>query len=393
MPWPEVTTMSARCEFIALANQPDANLSRLCQRFGISRTSAYKWLDRAAQAPASGESLGQALADQSRRPHHSPTRTDPAVEAQVVQLRQQHPAWGGRKIASRLRALGSAPVPAPSTVTSILRRHDLLEPHPARPHQAWQRFEHAAPNDLWQMDFKGDFALTGAGRCYPLTVLDDHARFALCLQACGDQQTQTVQQALTQVFRRYGLPHRITADNGSPWGVPHRSGPDEADTAYTQLGIWLLRLGIRLSHSRPHHPQTQGKDERFHRTFKAEVLAYQQFRNLGEAQRSFDPWRDVYNLERPHEALDLAVPASRYAPSRRAFPETLPAIEYGPTDAVRQVQADGTLSFAGHECRIGKAFAGLPVALRATTTEGQWHVYFCQQRLTTVDLRCAARTA
>src|SRR5262249_28011286 len=159
-------------------------------------------------------------------------------------------------------------------------------------HRPYQRFEHDAPNCLWQMDFKGHFA-TQTARCHPLTVLDDHSRFAVGLQACPDQRTETVKDRLTHIFRRYGLPQRMTRDNGSPWG-------SDADHRFTPLTVWLMRLDIRVSHSRPYHPQTQGKDERFHKTLGLELLRDRFFRDLAQAQRCFDDWRYVYNLQRPH---------------------------------------------------------------------------------------------
>ena len=168
-------------------------------------------------------------------------------------------------------------------------------------------------------------------------------------------------------------------DNGSPWG-------DDGLNPYTPLTVWLIRLGIGVSHSRPYHPQTQGKDERFHRTFKAEVLAYQSFLNHATAQHHFDTWRDLYNLVRPHEALGMAPPVSRYQPSQRPFPDTLPPIEYSPSDCVRKVQVKGELYFRGRAWKIGKAFRGHHVALRPTSTDGALDVYFCHQRIASINI-------
>ncbi len=285
MPWKEVSIMSQRLEFVTLATAQDSNIRHLCRCFGISSATAYKWLKRFHVNSANG------LEDRSRRPHHSPSRTPAEMEDVVTNLRCKHPAWGGRKLAARLLELGHTGVPRPSTITAILQRHQLLDPKESAKHQAFQRFEHPAPNDLWQMDFKGEFKLPH-GRCYPLTILDDHSRFALALQACSRNTRNITQTAMIQVFRRYGLPARITCDNGSPWGARGRG-------YYTGLGVWLLRLGIAVSHSRPHHPQTQGKDERFHRTLEAEVLRYQHGDTLGQWQTHFDQWRTVYNTERP----------------------------------------------------------------------------------------------
>ena len=373
MPWQEVSTVSLRQEFVMLATAEGANVRALCRRYTISPRTGYKWLARYRRQGRA------ALTDRSRRPHRSPTRTAPALERAVLAVRAAHPVWGARKLRAVLQAAGHPALPSPSTVTAILRRHGQLPPEAATQPRAWQRFEHDAPNRLWQMDFKGHFALL-AGRCHPLTVLDDHSRFAVGLQACGDQTGQTVQARLTACLRRYGLPEAILVDNGPPWG-------SDAAHPHTPLTAWLLRLGVRVVHTRPYHPQTQGKDERFHRTLKAEVLGTRVLRDLAQCQREFDRWREVYNLQRPHEALAMAVPASRYRVSPRAFPEVLPPIEYGPADLVRKVAERGELSYRNRTFRVGKAFRGYPVALRPTLVDGVLDVFFCHQRVAQVNLR------
>jgi len=372
MPWTVWDAMSQRREFVALAGAEGANVSELCRRFSISRRVAYKWINRHRVEGAAG------LADRSRRPRRSPGQTPEAVEAKVLELRSAHPAWGGRKLRRRLVDLGQEAVPAASTITEILRRRGRLEEAEAAKHKASTRFEHAAPNDLWQMDFKGHFAL-GQGRCHPLTVLDDHSRYALGLAACADERTATVQAQLTAIFRRYGLPWRMLMDNGAPWG-------DSPEHRFTPLTVWLLRLGVAISHGKPYHPQTQGKDERFHRTLAAEVLRTERFRDLAHAQHRFDAWRQVYNQERPHEALAMAVPASRYTVSPQAFPEVLPAIEYAPDLAVRKVQHDGWISYRGSDYKLPRAFKGYPVALRRTIRDGELEVLFCRHVIARIDL-------
>ena len=374
MPWKEVSIMSQRLEFVSLAAAEEANIRHLCRCYGISSATAYKWLHRFQASGVNG------LTDRSRRPHHSPSRSAVEMEEAIIKLRLKHPAWGGRKLRDRLLALNHSDVPSASTITAILRRHQLLDPKESAKHRAFQRFERAAPNELWQMDFKGEFKLP-QGRCYPLTILDDHSRFAIALEACARNTRNITQTALIKVFRLYGLPQQITCDNGSPWGSRGRY-------YFTGLGVWLLRLGIRVSHSRPHHPQTQGKDERFHRTIQAEVLRYQVGDTLAQWQLIFDQWRVVYNTERPHEALAMAVPASRYQPSQRRYPEQLPAIEYGLDDIVRKVRRFGHIKYEGREYHVGSAFYGLQVALRTTTTDGLFAVYFCQHKIGTLDL-CA----
>lgn len=364
--------MSLRREFLFLASQPGSNFSELCQRFGSSRKTGYKWLQRYQQSGATG------LHDRSRRPQHSPRRTQPAVEQQVLAIRDQY-GWGARKIKWCIERKGQEAV-AKSTVHAILRRHGRVIPLPNSVAGGYQRFEHERPNQLWQMDFKGHFRLGNGARCHPLTVLDDHSRYSLCLQACRNEQTETVQQQLTATFRRYGLPERMLMDNGSPWG-------NDLEHQYTPLTVWLLRLGIGVSHSRPYHPQTQGKDERFHRSLKVEVLAQRIYGDFGCMQTRFDQWRDCYNHVRPHEALGMAVPASRYQLSHRSFPEQLPPLEYGAIDQVRKVQIDGSISFRNREFRVAKAFRGHPVALRPTTQDGVYEIYFATHRISAIDLR------
>jgi transposase InsO family protein len=373
MPWKEVSLVSLRQEFVALAHTEGANIRQLCGRFGISAKTAYKWLARYRQGgPA-------ALADRSRRPHACPAQTPPDLEQLVLQLRAEHPAWGGRKLRARLRALGHPAVPAASTITAILRRHGLLEGDRAGRPRDCRRFERPCPNDLWQMDFKGHFGLAGGGRCHPLTILDDHSRYALALVACADERTETVQRHLIAVFRRYGLPAALLTDNGPPWG-------GEGVHPYTPLAVWLLRLGVRVRHGRPRHPQTQGKDERFHRSLDAELLSRRTFTGLDDCQPAFDAWRQLYNHERPHEALQLAVPASRYRVSPRPYPEVLPALEYAPGDAVRKVQQGGWISYRGRDYRLPEAFVGQPVALRPQADADALAVWFAEHRLGLLDL-------
>jgi transposase InsO family protein len=377
MPWKDCTVLNHRLEFVVLASQPGANMSLLCRRFGIARKNGYKWLQRYQRQGAAG------LADQSRRPATSPVQTSPAMEEQVVALRRKYRVWGPRKLARRLEDLQVTGVPAASTVAAILRRHGLIDPEDSRKHQPMIRFEHPAPNDLWQMDFKGHFALAGGGRCHPLTVLDDHSRYNLVLQACHNEQGQTVREHLICAFERYGLPKRILSDNGSPWGT---SGGSIAEQ-WTPLTVWLLQLNIRVYHGRPYHPQTQGKEERFHRTLREELLQWHAFADCRQVQSELDPWRRIYNHERPHEGIAMQTPAQRYQPSVLSYPRQLPPMDYGSGQIVRQVTSNASIRFAGQRYMIGKAFRGHAVALRPTTTDGLHDVYFCHQQVGQLDQR------
>jgi len=365
--------MDARLEFVMLASVEGANVRSLCRRFGISPTIGYKWLERWRGHGMAG------LQELSRRPQNSPLRSATATENAVLSVRAEHPAWGGRKIARRLKDLGYEAVPAPSTVTAILKRRGIELGKFGGGQSAFTRFERARPNELWQMDFKGHVALH-TGRLHPLTVLDDHSRFAVVLAACANERTETVRQQLVIAFRRYGLPEGLITDNGSPWG-------DGPGSPFTPLGVWLIEHGIRISHSRPYHPQTMGKDERFHRSLKAEVLSAPPFADLAAAERALDRWRNVYNTQRPHEAIELAVPASRYQPSPRDYAETIAPFEYAPGDIVRRVQQGGHVSLLGRAVKVPKAFRGKAIAFRPTTQDGVFDVVFRTQMIATIDIR------
>lgn len=373
MSWKQRTPMLERTEFIELANQEASNISQLCDSYGISRKTGYKWLRRLREAGLAG------LEDQSRRPLHSPNQTSHEMEEQVLAVRAQYPAWGGRKIRRLLQDGGLLEVPSASTITAILRRNEMIAPEEALKHKAFIHFEHEHPNDLWQMDYKGSFRLTEGGACHPLTVLDDNSRFLMGLKSCPNERRTTVQYHLTSIFEEYGLPERMLMDNGSPWG-------DDLDSRYTLLTSWLLRLDISISHGRPYHPQTQGKDERLHRTLQDELITRNIFITLDQTQMLFDKWRYEYNYIRPHEALQMNTPASRYVPSTRPFPTTLPPIIYETQDFIRRTDDDGRFCFQGRRFRLGKAFPHHEVAVRPTVQDGVFDVYYCKQKVTRISL-------
>jgi transposase InsO family protein len=367
--WEEVSTVQLRTEFVLLARQEGANVRQLCRRFNISPSTAYKWLSRFEKSGAEG------MSNQSRRPKTSPKRCADEVEKQILTVSQEYAAWGARKLKRVLEDKGLV-MPSVSTVHAVLQRHSRVDPKAAEI-KPFIRFEHEAPNDLWQMDFKGHVGMRH-GRCHPLTILDDHSRFSLCIAACANQQRQTVEEQLVGVFRRYGLPQRMTMDNGSPWG--------DQTGVYTALEVWLMRQGIRVSHSRPYHPQTQGKIERFHRSLKAEVLQSQCFIDLVGAQKAFDIWRETYNQKRPHQALGMGVPASRYSSSPLEYQETRPVLEYAEGDLVRKVQGNGEMYWRSSQFLIGKAFIGELIAIRGTTEDGIYDVYWSRHRIARIDL-------
>jgi len=379
MPWREVSLMDQRKELIRLFQQPGGNRRELCRRFGISPKTAYKWLARATASEVAEKDWAQ---DQPRRPHVSRTRSAKAIEAAILEIRDAHPTWGARKIRRRLTDRQKN-IPAASTVHAILARHERV-PAPAHPAQ-YIRFEHPAPNDVWQMDFKGRFPLGERQMSHPLTMVDDHSRYALCLQACTNEQSETVQQHLERTFRCYGLPNAFLVDNGVPWGTC-------SEVRWTKLRVWLLKLGVDVIYARPYHPQTKGKNERFHRTLKSEVLSMTTFRTVRELQKAFDRWRHVYNTERPHQSLDYDVPANRYRPSARSLPSKLPEPEYEEGAIVRRAsQLKADLRFGKRRWRVPQAFRGELLAIRPLATDGKFGIYFEAHQITSIDLRDDAK--
>lgn len=374
MPWRTCNAMELKRDFVELADREDANMRDLCRRFGISAPTGYKWLARYREQGMGG------LEELPRIPRVSPGKTAAKLEARILKVREAHPAWGGRKIRRWLQDQGTEDVPSASTVTEVLRRHGLLAKPSGPSGTGWTRFEKDEPNELWQMDFKGWIRTRKGGSCHPLTVLDDHSRYNLLLEACGREIMGEVKPHLERAFRTYGLPVSILCDNGPPWG--------DGNGFFTKFEMWLLRLGVRVHHGRPCHPQTQGKEERFHRTFKAEVLSRTTvWHDLEHCQESFRKWRGIYNHERPHEALGGDVPVSRYRVSEREMPERTPTAGdwYGEGDLVKKVSAKGAIYMKGNLWIIGEAFGGEEVALRKSG-EDRYDVYYCWKKLGVMDL-------
>lgn len=362
MPWERKTIMSQRVDFVRFYEQ-NGNMSEAARRFDITRKTGYKWWKRFQKNGLKG------LEERSRAPKSSPNKTPDKMEQQVLKVRRgKKGSWGGRKIETYLIRQGYKDVPAPSTITEILRRHGKLDPDECEKRKPFQRFEKEEPNELWQMDFKGHFEIEG-GRCHPLTILDDHSRYSLCLKACLNETRQTVHRHLLDLFERNGLPRQIMVDNGAPWGhdFTHR---------HTRLTVWIMERGVWVGHSRPYHPQTLGKDERFHRTFKQAVQPECEGKAFEVCQPVFDEWRGEYNNDRPHEALNYKVPADRYRRSEREIPTQIHPWDYSNDFLVRKVDINGHISFKNKRYRVGKGFVKKRVGLKETEEDGIMDIYF-----------------
>lgn len=332
MPWLETDVRDQRLQFVLAVRQRRASIAALCRAFGISRQTGHKWLRREAAAGTLA-----ALGDRSRRPQHSPTRTDPATTARVLAARDYY-GWGGAKLAPVLAAAGVTVMPR--TIDRIIQREGRTRPDVAAT-AAPTRFERGAPNDLWQMDAKGAYPLTPTGCCHPLSIVDDHSRFAVGLYALPALTTVHVQAALVACFRRYGVPRAMLMDHGAPWWASARAD------GLTRLTVFLLKQGIQLLYGAVRHPQTQGKVERFHRTLGERLRWHGVPNTLATFAAAFRWFRDEYNEVRPHAALQMQPPARRFGCSPRPYRAVPVPWDYPAGLARRRVQASGVISYAG----------------------------------------------
>ena len=341
MPFTEIKIEEARMQFAVRAAGGAESLSELCRQFGISRPTGRKWRDRYLANGCLSE-----LNELSRRPHHSPRRSPPELERQVVELRRRY-GWGARKLRVLLLRQ-NVDCPA-QTVHRILRRHGLVNPHAPRPGGC--RFEREQPNELWQMDGKGPLK-SPDGVCEPLSILDDHSRYAVGLYPLERLRRAPIQACLEQTFEQAGMPQAMLMDRGGQWFSAH------SDHGLTALSVWLIKQGIRLIYGRPRHPQTQGKVERFHATIEAAV------RHRGAPARVADwgPWLDEFRLEynevRPHEALEMATPSTRWRPSERRYQPDLAEWKYPAGAELRRLNEAGCLALDGRHWFVCEALAG-----------------------------------
>lgn len=372
MPFKEQTMSETRKQFVEEVLKGKETKRALCERYGISRPTGDKWIKRYQQ--------GEGMQNHSQRPHNMPRQTDAQMERQILFLRAEHPALGAKKIRRILQNKGATP-PAASTINAILKRNGCISEAASEAARPYKRFVRPAPNQLWQTDFKGHFGLGDESRCHPLCVIDDHSRYCLGLDARANEQLSGVWETFVKAFKKYGLPDAILCDNGNPWGTNYHQ-------SYTQFERLLLDLDIHPLHGRPHHPQTQGKCERFNQTLKRELLARASLQNLQDAQRQFASFQRFYNEERPHHALGLATPASRYTPSERPYPETVEPWVYAEGLRVRCVKETGYMYYRGKRYFLSRAFGELQIAIRpAAGQEGCLEVLYRNWSVAVVNVR------
>jgi transposase InsO family protein len=365
MPWKETCPMDQKIQLLSDCLKGDYTITELSQTYQISRKTIYKWLERYQEQGSHG------LDERPRAPFHHPNATGPEIVNQLIDTKLQHRTWGPKKIVARLEKLHSQIVwPAPSTAGSILKKEGLVTPRHLR--RKVTPYTHpfqdcTKPNDVWSIDYKGQFRLGDNHLCYPFTISDNYSRFMLGCRGLYHPNYESTKPWLERTFREYGLPLAIRSDNGAPFASVGLGG-------LSTLAVWLIKLWIQPERIEVGHPEQNGRHERMHRTLKTDTTSPPKA-NLLEQQKAFDSFRLVYNTQRPHEALGMEVPASLYLPSRRLLPKKLPEVEYESWYTVRQVRHNGCIKWKGNFVYISEALAREPIGLRQIS-DMEWEVRF-----------------
>jgi transposase InsO family protein len=381
MPWKAPPVSELRLSLCHAVRTAGRSVTAAAAEFGVSRKTAYKWLacfDAADSAPL------LALLDRSRRPRCSPRQTDPQLEQSILQVRDRH-RWGPRKIHAYLRQeavrQGQPPPQLPSvrTLGSILRRNGRVSDDAPAPTPVPQRFERDQPNELWQVDFKGPVEVDRQ-KLMPLSILDDCSRYLLAFEPCTNVRMASAWTVLWETFGQVGLPLQLLCDNAfSTMGTSRPAGVSWFDAQ-------LIRAGIHPSHGRAYHPQTQGKVERLHGSAMRELVGFNARRdNKEHFVQDCHRWRNIYNNIRPHEAIADQPPATRWTPSVRKRPATLPeAMSFYPADAtLRTIGSSGAISFRGCQILCGKGIAGDRV--RIEERDHEVAVFYCWKEFRTLS--------
>jgi transposase InsO family protein len=368
MPWKRMSVDEQRMQFVIRATSGMAPMSALCREFGISRPTGYLWRQRYRQSGSLTE-----IFERSRRPRCSPRRTASWKEQRVVFLRQQT-GWGAKKLRVLLQEEEEIPLPV-RTIHRILERHGLVSEDARGP--ALGRFERSEPNELWQMDSKGKYPLKD-GECHPLSILDDHSRYAVGLYALPELSGRKAYPCLVETFRRYGVPQAMLMDRGSLWWSAWNGW------GLTRLSVRLLEQGIRLLYGRVRHPQTQGKVERFHRTLGQALRHRGVPQEFGQWPAALAEFQSSYNERRPHEALGMKRPVERYQRSPRNYAECVREWEYPPGSEVQRLNSQGMLSEKRHRWFVCGALADQRV--RVERFDGKLLVSYRHMYIRQIDL-------
>lgn len=365
MPWKETCPMEERLKLVRDWLKGNESVKELSVLYNVSRKTAHKWIKRFKSSGAEG------LKERSRAPRHHPNGTSREVRARLLDIRRKHPYWGPRKLLVRLaKQEPTIEWPAPSTAGGILKRYGLVRLRGRRRRTPLFRgpYERGTnPNAIWAADFKGWFRTQDGRRIDPLTITDWQSRYLIRCQAVQKTNAREIKEEFEQAFREYGLPQAIRTDNGPPFASVGLGG-------LTRLSVWWIRLGILPERIRPAHPQDNGRHERMHRSLLQEA-AQPPKESFWAQQKEFDTFRQRFNQERPHEALEMKTPSDVYLPSQRVFPNRLPEMIYGDEFSVRRVRSNGEIKWAGEFLFISEALVGEYVALKQTS-ETSWAVHF-----------------
>jgi len=377
MPWQETGVVDQRKEFVLRVIGSGERFGDICEEFGISRKTGYKWKERFIQDGLGG--LGNA----SRRPKTSPDELSETMVCQIINLKLAHPSWGARKLRAILaRTLPPNELPSESSFKRVLDKAGLVVHRRHRAASEQGRLttpvKPERPNQVWTIDFKGWWYTRNKSRFEPLTIRDGYSRYILCAQALDNSRTDTVRAAMSGVFEKHGIPEVIRSDNGSPFAACN------SPLGLSRLSAWWLTLGIDLDRIAPGRPDQNGGHERMHRDVASEVECRAQD-NPATQQAALDVWRQTFNEERPHEALAMRVPKDVYQPSSRKYDPAPVELEYPLDYAVRKVSANGMLKIAGHQTILSTALCGYDVGLQPITPE-RYAVWFCRLRLGELDL-------
>lgn len=344
MPWKDKTVEEERKEFAELAKE-SYNFSSLCREYGITRKTGYKWLKRYEN--------DEELSDKSKRPNVIANKTPKQIEEKVVLLRvKRH--WGAKKIKTSLENEGIQ-LPCVKTINNILNRYGCISEEESSKHRPFTRFEKDNCNEMWQTDFKGEFKMKDGNYCFPLDIFDDHSRFVISIKPVIST-ANIVLPTFRSAFIEFGMPNSVLSDNGAQF-AGFRQG-------YTQFEKWLMNHDVLPIHGRIKHPQTQGKIERFHRTMNEELLKYYTPENINDAERVFGEWRNVYNNERPHEALGMRCPKDVYVPSNRTYSDKVDKYEYSGVYHVIKVNSWGYVRFDRWQIYLSETMSGEHVEFR-----------------------------
>ena len=371
MSWRSKTVEEERMEFVQRVLRKEKSKSALCREYGISRVTGDKWIKRFEN--------GESLTDRSRRPFHTANRISIEAEQRIITARKEEPAIGAAKARKILMNSGWEDAPSISTFNAVFKRNGLITKEASQAAQHIIRFEKECPNEMWQMDFKGDFLLQDNKRCFPLSIIDDCSRKCLCADAKEGTKLDGVRKSLIKTFNNYGLPDTILCDNGNPWGSSQSS-------SITKFEVWMMELGILTIHIRMKHPQTQGKVERFNGSYKRERLKFYTPKDMFDAQQCREEYRHFYNEIRPHCALNYEVPSKIYRPSKKVYCADIPIWEYPEGTICRQVKSSGYLTFNSHGFFLSEGLGNKTVALVPTEQDGIYNIVFRQFRVAKLNL-------